>query len=109
VSDSSSSPAADVPKPSQARVLALSFQAVFGQPGRNARGPDQRRVLAHLRTVCAVDTNMFQFTPGVPADPIAAAHRDGARAVFMIIERQLAAARKDDEVEKPKIRVKKKA
>lgn len=99
--------AAEAPKPSQARKLALAFQAVFGQPGRNARGPDQRAVMKHLRKVCAVDENMFQFVPGQPADPIAAAHRDGARAAFMIIERQLALARKeDDEIEKPKPKVK---
>lgn len=107
MSDVSSSQAAEVPKPSQARVLALSFQAVFGQTGRNARGPDQRRVMAHLKKVCAVDSPVFQkVDPSLPYDPIAAAMRDGARAVYLIIERHLEIARKDDETEKPKVRVK---
>ena len=101
--------AAEVPKLSQARRLALAFQAVFGQAGRNARGPDQRVVIAHLKKVCAVDRPVFQkISPDspIPYDPIAAAMRDGARAVYLIIERQLEIARKEVDQDMPKTKPK---
>lgn len=88
-----------------ARRLALAFQAVFGQDGRNARSSDQRLVMKHLRKCACMDQPVFQTVNGV-ADPVAAAQRDGARTVGLIIERQLELARAEPDENKTKVRVK---
>lgn len=88
---------AAIAKPSEARRLALAFQSVFGQAVRTGRTADQRLVLRHLRKVCCADALVFQTHPQTGAmDPIAAAQRDGARSVILIVERWLARARKTD-------------
>lgn len=86
------------------RRLALAFQAVFGQEGRNARSSDQRLVMKHLRKISCMDTPIFVTVEGV-CDPLAAAQRDGARTVGLIVARQLELARAEPDEDKPKIRI----
>ena len=94
-------------KVSPARKLALAFQSVFGQPGRNARSADQTLVLNHLREVCCVNGLIFKADAQGRFDTHAAAQRDGARSMFLIIERNLDFARKVSEAqEKPKPKTK---
>lgn len=93
------------PETTAGRPLALAFQAVFGQDGRNARSSDQRLVLKHLRKCACMDAPVFITVNGM-ADPLAAAQRDGARTVGLIIERQLELARAEPDENKPKLRVK---
>lgn len=80
--------------------------AVFGAPGKVGRNTDQRLVLAHLRRVGSCDLPLFQADKNGTFDPLAAAHRDGARTITLIIERQLEIAKKMNEEEKPKPKVK---
>lgn len=86
------------------RRLALAFQAVFGQEGRNARSSDQRLVVKHIRKCACMDSPVFATIDG-RCDPYAAAQRDGARTVGLIIERQLEIARAEPDENKPKIKV----
>lgn len=87
------------------RRLALAFNAVFGQDGRNGRSSDQRLVMKHLRKIACMDQPVFQTLNGV-TDSYAAAQRDGARTVGLIIERQLEIARDEPDESKPKLKVK---
>lgn len=72
---------------SRAKRLAAAFNSVFGQA--RGRSTDQRLVLDHLRFMACVDTAMFVGDKVGTFDPLAAAHRDGARVQFLIIERWL--------------------
>ena len=92
----------EVPKPSEARRLHLAFQSVFGQPGKASRTSDQRLVLKHLHKVGCLNAPIFTAVPGQSMDVVAAAHRDGARTVILIIERQLELARQDPEGDEPR-------
>lgn len=92
------------PVTSTSRRLALAFQGVFGQEGRNARTSDQRLVLKHMRKVCCADMPVFQTFNGI-CDPYAAAQRDGARTWPLIVDRQLKLARDEADEQKPKIKV----
>ena len=95
-------PGTEVPKPSEARRLHLAFQSVFGQPGKASRTSDQRLVLKHLQKVGCLGAPIFVANPAGQMDPVAAAHRDGARTVILIIERQLELARQSPEGDEPK-------
>lgn len=97
-------PPIPTPKPGSAKRLALAFQSVFGHPGR--RSSDQRLVMAHIRKCSGQDSPIFLPDKEGRFDPLRAAHLDGARTQFLIIERQLAIAKKADD-EKPKIEAKK--
>ena len=92
----------EVPKPTQARRLALAFMAVFGE--EKTRTSDQRLVVKHMRAMCGRDAPIFQQDKNGNFDAMRAAHIDGAQTQFLIIKRQLALAIKvrDDEKPKPK-------
>lgn len=98
--------APEAPKTNEARRLHLAFQSVFGQPGKSGRTSDQRLVLKHLQKVGYLNAPIFSTAPGQSMDVIAAAHRDGARTVILIIERQLELARQNPEGDEPKKRPK---
>lgn len=87
------------------RRLSLAFQAVFGQEGRNGRSTDQRLVIKHLRKCSCADSPVFQTINGV-CDPYAAAQRDGARTITLIIDRQLELARAAPDKDNPKTKLK---
>jgi hypothetical protein len=95
----SSAPVPTVEQVSHARRLALAFQSVFGQQAR--RSSDQRLVLEHIRKCSGHDGPIFQTDKEGRFDPIRAAHLDGARTQFLIIERQLEIARRPTD-SKPK-------
>jgi hypothetical protein len=91
---------------SAAKRLHTAFQSVFGQP--SLRSSNQRLVLEHLRKVTCMDMPIFTNTGPDRSgsfDPLAAAHRDGARTMYLIIERQLELARLSAE-DKPKPKAK---
>jgi hypothetical protein len=98
-------PTAEAPNPSRARRLAKAFESVFGQP-TGKRSADQRLVLAHLRESCGRDRPIFQQDKVGNFDSLRAAHIDGAQTQYLIISRQLRVAKRLDEVEKPKAKVK---
>lgn len=78
-------------KPSAASRLHAAFLGVFGPAGR--RNADQRMVLEHIRKVGYADAPIFAGDKAGTFDALAAAHRDGARTIHLIIERQLELAR----------------
>jgi len=88
------SPEVSIETVSKAKRLALAFQSVFGQPGR--RSSDQKLVLEHIRKCAGQDTPIFLCDKEGRFDPIRAAHIDGARTQYLIIERQLELARKSE-------------
>jgi len=97
-------PAGESPQPkeseavAQARAkaqrLALSFQAVYGQPGPK-RSEAQRSVLEHLAVCAGDDANSYRFNEAKDGVALIAAgiHRDGAKSILRVIERQLSIAR----------------
>ena len=76
----------------RAQRLALAFQSVFGKAkGRTA---DQTLVLEHL-AICAGDNaNSYRFDQASDGIALIAAglHRDGARPLLRVIERQISIA-----------------
>lgn len=91
----------EVEKVTKAKRLALAFQSVFGQASR--RSSDQRLVLEHIRKCSGQDSPIFLADKEGRFDPIRAAHIDGARTQFLIIERQLELARKEEKT-KPSVK-----
>lgn len=89
-----------------AKRLRAAFVRVFGLPGRNTRSTEQRLVVKHLRKCGFADSPVFQTIDG-RCDPLAAAQRDGARTIILIIDRQLELAKGDDPEgdEKKKVKV----
>ncbi len=82
--------------------LASAFDTVFGQPRR--RSAEQQRVLDHLEEHSGSDQNSYQFrgaTDGI-SRIAAGIHRDGAKSVLLVIERQLAIASKSKSATKTK-------
>src|SRR5271154_5844949 len=80
----------------QARAAALqlaeAFEAVFGAPKKRTEA--QKRVVEHL-TVCAGDDgNSYRFNEAKDGLALIAAgiHRDGARSMLRIVERQISNA-----------------
>lgn len=98
-------PADPGPTTTHARRLALAFQNVLGQPGRTSRSSDQRLVIKHLRKCGCADSPVFQPDKNGVYDPIAAAMRDGARTISLIIDRQLELAKAAVDEDRPKIKV----
>lgn len=90
----------------RAQQLANAFQAVFGQPRK--RTAEQQRVLDHLATCAGDDCNAYQFNQARDGVALIAAglHRDGAKSILRVIERQLLIASnvKPAKAEKPKVR-----
>lgn len=85
--------------------VASDFAAVFGQP--RTRTSSQMRVLAHLAKHAADSGNSYDFNSPKDGISIIAAgiHRDGAKSVLRVIERQLSIAAnvRPAKVEKPKV------
>ena len=77
--------------------LASAFEEVFGQ--QRARTASQRLVLEHLSACSGGDGNDYRFGESKDGLTLIAGgiHRDGARSVLRIIERQLAIAMKSGE------------
>jgi len=84
--------------------LNKAFLSVFGDPNR--RSSDQELVLEHLRECSGKDNLMFGGSRNIEFNPYIAAHLDGARSQFLIIERRIANAMKEPD-NKPKRSVKK--
>lgn len=84
--------------------LARAFLSLFGSPKK--RTSDQRLVVEHLEKCAGEGQNSYQFN-GVDGVAIIAAgiHRDGAKALLLVISRQISHA-ETAEIEKPKPTVK---
>ena len=78
----------------RARRLSAAFAEVFGQP-RN-RTPAQKLVLEHLSICAGDDGNAYRFNDAKDGVALIAAglHRDGAKSLLRVIERQLALSAK---------------
>ena len=86
----------------KAERLATSFEAVFGQPKK--RTAEQQAVLGHLEVCAGDDQNAYRFSDARDGISLIAAgiHRDGAKSLLRIIERQLAIAARKKEPAKAK-------
>lgn len=89
----------DVPKSeavqqarAKAQRLATAFEAVFGQPRK--RTAAQSLVSEHLAVCAGDDGNAYRFNEARDGVALIAAglHRDGAKSILRVIERQLAIA-----------------
>jgi hypothetical protein len=84
-------PKSDALEQARAKALRLagSFEAVFGQP--RTRTAPQKAVLEHLATCAGDDGNSYRFNDAKDGLALIAAgiHRDGARSLLRVIERQL--------------------
>ena len=76
----------------KAQRLASAFAQVFGQP--RGRTDAQKRVLEHLAACAGDDGNSYRFNEAKDGLALIGAgiHRDGARSILRIIERQLGIA-----------------
>lgn len=90
----------------KAMRLASAFKEVFGWSTK--RTSSQRAVLEHLATCAGDDSNSYRFNDAMDGVSRIAAgiHRDGARSLLRIIDRQLEIASKPAEAPKPKPTVK---
>lgn len=90
----------------RAQRLAADFEAVFGQEKR--RSLAQRSVLGHLAACAGDDANSYRFNEAKDGVALIAAglHRDGAKSLLRIIDRQLsiAANAAKPKPEKPKVK-----
>ncbi len=80
----------------QARAIRLSnaFVAVFGKAKQ--RSTDQAAVLAHLELCAGDDNNSYRFNEAKDGLALIAAgiHRDGAKSILKVIDRQIQIAEK---------------
>lgn len=85
----------------KAQQLAQSFAEVFGQPRK--RSGAQQSVLEHLWACAGDEQNSYRFHEAKDGIALIAAgiHRDGAKTLLRIIERQLSIAAKADKPPKP--------
>ena len=90
----------------RAHQLATDFASVFGQ--EKGRSPAQRNVLAHLAVCAGDDGNAYRFNEAKDGVALIAAglHRDGAKSILRVIDRQLsiAANAAKPKPEKPKVK-----
>lgn len=97
-------PESEAAKQRQAKAdrLHRSFAEVFGQP-RN-RSTSQKLVLEHLSVCAGDDGNDYRFGDAKDGIALIAAgvHRDGARSLLRVIERQLELAAEASRPKKPK-------
>ena len=86
----------------KAERLAAAFEAVLGQPRK--RTAEQSAVLDHLAVCAGDDQNAYRFNESKDGVGLIAAgiHRDGAKSILRIIERQLQIAAKKKEPAKAK-------
>lgn len=78
----------------KAQRLASAFVAVFGKGSR--RTAEQSLVLGHLELCAGEDQNSYRFGDAKDGVALIAAgiHRDGAKSILRIIERQIQLADK---------------
>lgn len=76
----------------RAQQLAKDFESVFGQPPK--RTAPQKNVLEHLALCASDDANSYRFHEAKDGIALVAAgiHRDGAKTIIRIIDRQLSIA-----------------
>lgn len=86
----------------RAGQLAGDFESMFGQPSR--RTAAQRNVLAHLAVCAGDDANSYRFNESKDGIALVAAgiHRDGAKSILKVIERQLSIASNAKRAKAPK-------
>lgn len=86
----------------KAKRLAGAFKSVFGEGDR--RTAAQQLVMDHLSTCAGDDQNSYRFNDARDGLALIAAgiHRDGARSILRIIERQIQIASKEGDEKKPK-------
>ena len=86
----------------KAQRLAGAFAEVFGQPRK--RTANQNFVIDHLTACAGDDGNSYRFNDAKDGLALIAAgvHRDGARSLLRVIERQLKIAEKTREPKKAK-------
>lgn len=74
--------------------LANAFVSVFGKGAR--RSEEQRLVLGHLAACAGDETNSYRFNDAKDGVALIAAgiHRDGAKSILLVIERQIQLAEK---------------
>lgn len=86
----------------RAQRLANAFADVFGQPKK--RNETQQLVIEHLSVCAGDDANSYRFNEAKDGLALIAAgiHRDGARSLLRIIDRQLSIAANVREPRKPK-------
>jgi len=99
-------PELNIPQPvsaaaeTKATRLAAAYQDVFGQASR--RTSSQKLVMDSMRDRACQDLPIFDADKIGNFDPLRAAHKDGARTIYLYIERQLDRARHNVEKTKPK-------
>jgi len=83
-------------------LLAKQFEEVFSQD--NKRTPAQKAVLSHLSICAADDGNSYRFNEARDGVALIAAgiHRDGARSLLRIVDRQLQIALNENKPAKAK-------
>ena len=88
----------------KAERLASAFEHVFGSLAR--RSEDQQIVLSHLATCAGDDANSYRFNEARDGLALIAAgiHRDGARSILRIIERQVEIAAKKRDAKPGKVK-----
>ena len=105
--DAKETSAAQLQARAKALRLAKSFEAVFGSEGR--RSDAQRLVLGHLEAgTDDLENNSYNFREARDGLTMIAAgiHRDGAKSLLRIINRQLKIAATAEVDKKPKPAVK---
>jgi hypothetical protein len=87
----------------KARRLDQAFYAIFGHPSR--RTTDQKLVLECLSDYASDQSPIFVADKEGRFDPLRAAHVDGGRAIFLLINRKVKRAVKAQSPQsKPKIK-----
>ena len=83
-------------------LLAKQFEEVFAQP--NKRTLAQKAVIAHLETCAGDDQNSYRFNDSQDGISRIAAgiHRDGAKSMVRIVDRQLQIALNENKPAKSK-------
>jgi hypothetical protein len=86
----------------RAMRIANAFADVFGQPKK--RNASQLLVIEHLGTCAGDDGNSYRFNEVKDGVALIAAgiHRDGARSLLRVIDRQLGIAANPRDAKKPK-------
>ena len=89
----------------RAQMLAADFETVFGHESK--RTSAQKNVLDHLGVCAGEDSNSYRFNEARDGVALIAAgiHRDGAKSILKVIERQLSLAR-NRKPEKAKVKSK---
>lgn len=92
----------------RAQQIARDFESVFGQPAK--RTAPQKNVLEHLALCAGDDANSYRFHEAKDGLALVAAgiHRDGAKTILRIIDRQISIAANAAKPKKEKPAIKRK-